>query len=115
MNPSKSFLYAPGERYIYLSCVGPDVFTDSPSIDSTRLPETCIRGLRAIFNLLEAMIPDLAYISTYGLWQESPAPRFVALDLWLQNSLDGFHLPARSAAGLFAANGIPYFHLPPAP
>ena len=109
------FLFTNYEEHLRLHCDGITLHTDGlrSGPDALPLPELYVRGLSAIFHLLEAMLPGLTCISVMGMWEDNTELPFTAFDLWLQTGEeDGLYLPMATAASLFSQNGIPYFHKP---
>lgn len=111
----KDYLYPLNEAHVRLTFDGEalhlDGLPDGP--DSVTLPELYRRGLQAVFNVMESLIPGLSCISVLGIWFASdPASPLVAFDLWAQRAREGFYLPMATSASLFQENGIPYFHKP---
>lgn len=89
-----------------------DGFRSGP--DALPLPPFYERGLCAVYNLLEQMLPGLQGISIMGIYteEEESAP-FIAWDLMLVTGEDDtIFLPMERAASLFSQNGIPYYHRP---
>ena len=115
MTQFNNYLYPLNEAHVRLYYDGDSYHLDGlpAGHESVELPETCRRGMSAIFSLLESMVPGLSCISVSGIWfhRQSPDP-FVAYDIWLQQDTEGFYLPMASSASLFRENGIPYFHKP---
>ena len=106
------FLYPKYEEHVRLHCDGIALHSDGlrSGPDALPLPEFYSRGLFAVFQLLEAMLPGLVCISVMGIWEDKDDAPFTAFDLWLQTGEeDGFYLPLATAASLFSQNGIPYF------
>ena len=109
------FLYSHYEEHVRVHCDGIGIHSDGlrSGSDALPFPEFYARGLFAIYQLLEAMLPGLACISVMGMWEDDADAPFTAFDLWLQTGEeDGFYLPMATAASLFGQNGIPYFHKP---
>ena len=108
-----SFLYPNYEEHVRLHFDGISLHSDAlrSGPDALPFPELYERGMRAIYHLLEAMLPGLVCISAMGMWEDRRDYPFTAFDLWLQTAEeDGFYLPMATAASLFGQNGIPYFH-----
>ena len=111
----KDYLYPLNEAHVRLNYDGQDLHLDGlpDGPDSVALPELYRRGFRALYHVLDSLIPGLSCISVLGIWfaGDSDSP-FVAFDLWAQRGEEGFYLPMATSASLFQENGIPYFHKP---
>ena len=115
MKKDNSFIYARHEEHATLFCDGSslhlDAFESGP--DNLPLPPFYEAAFRAVFHLLEGMLPGLQGICAQGVWSDDESSPFIAWDLWLLTGKeDGFYLPMSSAAALFSQNGIPYYHRP---
>lgn len=115
MAPFSDYLYPLNEAHVRLHYDGETVHLDGlpAGPDSVSLPELYRRGVQALFNLLESMVPDITCVSLLGIWfAQQPSAPFIAFDIWIQRDSEGFYLPMSSSASLFRENGIPYFHKP---
>lgn len=115
MTSFNDYLFPLNEAHVRLNYDGENIHLDGlpDGPDTLILPELYQRGLRAVYNLLESMVPDLSCISVSGIWfSQHPSSPFVAFDTWIQRDEEGFYLPAASSASLFRENGIPFFHKP---
>ena len=111
----KDYLFPLNEAHVRLNFDGEALHLDGlpEGPDSVTLPEVYRRGLLALYNLLESLVPGLSCISVLGVWfAGAEASPFVAFDLWAQREGEGFYLPMATSASLFQENGIPYFHKP---
>lgn len=115
MSSFNDYLFPLHEAHAHLTYDGESFHLDGlpNGVDSVVLPELYKRGISAIYNLLEKVIPQLSGIYITGMWfsQQRTAP-FEAFDLWVQQGEEGFYLPMATASTLFRDNGIPYYHKP---
>jgi hypothetical protein len=89
------YLYPLDEAHVRLSYNGDSFHLDGlDGPDNLLLPELYQRGLRALYNLLESMAPQLTCVCVSGIWfSQSTTSPFVAFDIWLQQEEEGFYLP----------------------
>ena len=109
------YLFPLNEAHVRLSYDGESIHIDGlpEGPDTLILPELYHRGIRAVYNLLESMAPQISCISISGIWfSQQPSAPFEAFDIWLQQQDEGFYLPMATASTLFRDNGIPYYHKP---
>ncbi len=114
MTSFNDYLYPLNEVQVRLYFDGESFYLDGfpQEAEPAELPEVCKRGVRAIFNLMENMVPGLTCLIIQGVWFHKQENPFVAFSIWLQHDPEGFYMPMASAASLFQENGIPYFHQP---
>lgn len=115
MTQKKDFLFPLFEAHVHLladdTSIHIEGLPDGP--DTLPLPSLYKNGIRAIYNLLETMVPLLSCICISGIWDVRKNVPFTAFDLWIQQETEeGFYLPMASALSLFRENGIPYYHHP---
>jgi hypothetical protein len=108
------YLFPLNEAHVRLNYDGDTFHLDGmPDVpDHFVLPELYQRGIRALYNLLESMVPQISCISISGIWFTRQTVPFEAFDIWLEMPDQGFYLPMATSASLFRENGIPYFHKP---
>ena len=115
MTQKKDFLFPRFEAHVR-------VLADATSIqieglpqgpDSLSIPPLYRRGIKAIYNLMESMVPHISCICISGIWDMREPRPLTAFDIWVQQDTEeGFYLPMASALSLFRENGIPYYHHP---
>lgn len=110
-----NYLFPLNEAHVRLSYDGETFHLDglAEGPDTVILPELYQRGIRALYSLLETMVPHLSCISISGIWLlQQPSQPFEAFDIWVQQQEEGSYLPMDTASSLFSENGIPYYHRP---
>lgn len=115
MTQNKEFLFPLFEAHVRVLADAASIhiegLPDGP--DTLPLPSLYKNGIRAIYNLMESMVPLLSCICISGIWDVREAHPFTAFDIWIQQETEeGFYLPMASALSLFRENGIPYYHRP---
>ena len=98
------------EYHIHIICDGESVRIDGlpGGPDSVKLPDSIIRGIHMIWDLVEARARGLDCICIGGIGFTGDNLAVAAYDIWVQVGEEGYFLPMDVSARLFSENGIPY-------
>ncbi|MBR4735131.1 MAG: hypothetical protein IK052_03485 [Bacteroidales bacterium] len=102
------------EYHIHIVCDGDSVHIDGlpGGPDSLKLPDSIVRGVTMIWDLVESRVREADCICIGGIGYTGDTLTIAAFDIWVQAGEEGYFLPMDISAKLFSENGIPYFHSP---